>query len=341
MTRRGGTAGDAFRRIFGDGENPLGWALTLYTAWGIRVRAHIFFIIFIAAMLLMSAPYSAMGLVYRATSMTLLFGIVLLHEYGHCFACRAVKGEADDILLWPLGGLASCRPPGTWRAHLVTVLGGPGVNAVLVPVLALVIVATTGGWSSIFTNPFEPSIGMTEAMETTSLPPWLMLWIWWAYYINLVLLAFNMLVPMYPMDAGRTLHAILWARLGRRRATEITLVVGLFTAGVLAVLGIVWNETLLIALAVFGGFYCWREKQMLKFMGAEDPYDLAAARMSDRELRTSSEPTRAELKREKREREHRGEVDRILAKIKDEGMGALTRGEKKTLERESAEQRGR
>src|SRR5271169_4040353 len=31
-----------------------------------------------------------------------LFGIVILHEFGHALACRQVGGKADYIVLWPL-----------------------------------------------------------------------------------------------------------------------------------------------------------------------------------------------------------------------------------------------
>ena len=36
----------------------------------------------------------------------ILFFTVLVHELGHCLACRQIGGEAHSILLWPLGGLA-------------------------------------------------------------------------------------------------------------------------------------------------------------------------------------------------------------------------------------------
>ena len=39
--------------------------------------------------------------------MGLLFLAVLLHELGHCFGARSVEGDAQEILLWPLRGLAS------------------------------------------------------------------------------------------------------------------------------------------------------------------------------------------------------------------------------------------
>jgi len=40
-----------------------------------------------------------------------LFAIVLMHECGHALACRQVGGHADQIVLWPLGGVAYVDPP--------------------------------------------------------------------------------------------------------------------------------------------------------------------------------------------------------------------------------------
>jgi len=40
-----------------------------------------------------------------------LFLIVMLHEFGHSLACRQVGGQANQIVLWPLGGVAYVNPP--------------------------------------------------------------------------------------------------------------------------------------------------------------------------------------------------------------------------------------
>src|ERR1051325_5477832 len=40
-----------------------------------------------------------------------LFAIVLMHEFGHALACRSVGGRANEIILWPLGGVAYVSPP--------------------------------------------------------------------------------------------------------------------------------------------------------------------------------------------------------------------------------------
>ena len=46
-------------------------------------------------------------------------GIVLLHEFGHCAGARAVDGDAHQILMWPLGGLAAIEVPHTPRANFM------------------------------------------------------------------------------------------------------------------------------------------------------------------------------------------------------------------------------
>src|SRR3974377_2214102 len=40
-----------------------------------------------------------------------LFSIVLLHEFGHALACRQVGGQANQIVLRPLGGAGFVAHP--------------------------------------------------------------------------------------------------------------------------------------------------------------------------------------------------------------------------------------
>jgi hypothetical protein len=66
-----------------------------------------------------------------------LFLIVLTHEFGHALACRSVGGVADQVVLWPLGGVAYVSPPQRAGATLWTIFAGPLVNIVLAPLLWL------------------------------------------------------------------------------------------------------------------------------------------------------------------------------------------------------------
>src|SRR5207248_1746333 len=86
-------------------EGGLGaWLLSgrvpLFTAFGIRVQAHSSMIIYSLAVLLFGL---GRGFYWqdRVENVTVLFAIVLLHEFGHCFAARWVGGEADEILMTP------------------------------------------------------------------------------------------------------------------------------------------------------------------------------------------------------------------------------------------------
>jgi Zn-dependent protease len=115
-------------------RDPMSWALRVFTAYGIPVKIHLFFFLFTIGMFLRQvtekgSPVTALDIFL--VTVVMLFGIILLHEFGHCFAARFVGGEANEILIWPLGGLASVEVPHAPKPHFVVAAGGPAVNVVL------------------------------------------------------------------------------------------------------------------------------------------------------------------------------------------------------------------
>ena len=165
-----------------------------------------------------------------------LFAIVLLHEFGHALACRQTGGRAEEIVLWPLGGIAFVSPPMRPGAVLWSIAAGPLVNVVLVPVFfGLLALGATLGWSE--TQPdlarFLVSVG----------------------FINGILLIFNLL-PVYPLDGGQILQSLLWFWLGRARSLYVSAVIGL--VGVAAFVGYaIWRQSLWTGiLALFLGQRC-------------------------------------------------------------------------------------
>ena len=327
-------------RAFGD--NPLTWSLPLYRAWGIQVRIHVLFIIFVVAQLIFSfVTGGAFGPAYMFITLASLFGIVLLHEYGHCIACRRVGGDADEIMLWPLGGLAMCMPPDTWRAHLVTVVGGPMVNVLLVPVFGLPLLLLSGSWESVIFDPFAPSSAILSLSASSGPALWGLITLWSLYYVNWILLAFNVFVPMYPMDGGRIFQAILWARIGHTRSMRISLKLGIVFAIILVVFGML-GSPLLMGIGLFGGIVCWVEHRRLTapdVLGGPS-IDLSAAFDHPEREQAEPGPSRRELKQQEREQKLQEEIDRVLEKIAKQGMGSLTRAEKKLLQQETERKRG-
>jgi Zn-dependent protease len=135
-----------------------------------------------------------------------LFGIVLMHEFGHALACRSVGGRAERIVLWPLGGIAYVAPPPRPGPVLWSIAAGPLVNFALAPLLlTLLWLASAAGWPRTHHDPFE-------YLSTVTL-------------INVGLLALNLL-PIYPLDGGQILHALLWFFVGRWRGLLIVSVGG-------------------------------------------------------------------------------------------------------------------
>src|SRR6266487_1361064 len=135
-----------------------------------------------------------------------LFVIVLLHEFGHLLACRSVGGHANQIVLWPLGGVAYVSPPPRPGAMLWSIAAGPLVNVALLPVFSiLLMVAKPLGWGEAVPN----AVGLLRTI--------------WA--INLGLLIFNLL-PIYPLDGGQILRSLLWFVVGRAQSLMVTSIIG-------------------------------------------------------------------------------------------------------------------
>jgi Zn-dependent protease len=166
-----------------------------------------------------------------------LFVIVLLHEFGHALACRQVGGQAERIVLWPLGGIAYVSPPLRPGAMLWSIAAGPLVNVMLVPVLFMLGLGyRMAGWAEAW-----PNLGsFLHAI--------------WA--VNLGLLVFNLL-PLYPLDGGQILQALLWFIVGRARSLMIVTIIGFIGVGALLVAAAFAQSPPLIAVTVFMLLICW------------------------------------------------------------------------------------
>ena len=169
-----------------------------------------------------------------------LFAIVLLHEFGHALACRSVGGKANTIVLWPLGGVAFVKPPPRPGPILWSIAAGPLVNVAIVPMTLAALL-----WLDVpmdLAN-FSSLSGMQQMVLYLTL-------------MNLVLLIFNML-PIYPLDGGQMLQAILWFFVGRALSLKITAaigVVGAVVGGLLALMSRPPGRYYMLFMAVFVGW---------------------------------------------------------------------------------------
>jgi Zn-dependent protease len=143
-------------------RDPFTWSFPLGRLFGVTIRVHVLFPLFALAMLLNvaaqksqpPAPELPPGLWLDACVLLAMgFVAVLLHELGHCFGARLVDGDAPEVLLWPLGGLAPLEVPHTPRAHFIASAAGPAVNLLICVALGLLLWAyslrpTLNVWSA-------------------------------------------------------------------------------------------------------------------------------------------------------------------------------------------------
>lgn len=191
------------------------------------------------------------SLAWNAGEYLALFGIVLMHEFGHAFACRQTGGTVGDILLWPLGGVARVSPPQRPGAMLWSIAAGPLVNVALLPVFFLLArFAFHADWGHTQPNAYH--------------------FLYTLQYINIVLLIFNLL-PIYPLDGGQILRSILWYFTGRAKSLRIAAGLGFLGVAFLVVLAFYLRSIWMGLIAAFAFMNCksgWQQATRLKELDA-------------------------------------------------------------------------
>ncbi len=115
----------------------------------------------------------------------LFFLSLLLHELGHALEARREGMEIDGITLWLFGGVARFKGmfPSAGAEFRIAIAG---------PLVSLTLGVLFAGAAGFLALP--------DAVDGVAA---------WLGYINLFLLAFNML-PALPLDGGRVLRSLLW-----------------------------------------------------------------------------------------------------------------------------------
>jgi len=201
------------------------------------------------------------SLAWNAAELLAVFSTVLLHEFGHSLACRSVGGQADTIVLWPLGGVAYVNPPQRPGAMLWSIAAGPLVNvALLVPLTALIVWGRTQAWWGPENNIRMIIISLLA--------------------INVILLGFNLL-PIYPLDGGKIVWSLLWFVLGRGKSLMISTVLGMVGVIGLVTLALTGKSRLFnaffnvkepsglfffILMMAFIANVCWRSLQQARLL---------------------------------------------------------------------------
>jgi Zn-dependent protease/CBS domain-containing protein len=290
------------------------WSIKIASVLGIAIRIHVTFLLLLAwigfVYYLRGGPLAAAeGLAF----ILLLFGSVLLHEFGHAVAARRYGIPTPDITLLPIGGVARLsRMPDNPRQELVIALAGPAVN-VLIAIVLFAVLGSMVDPGDLVLRIEDPGIGMAAKLMAA----------------NVMLVLFNLL-PAFPMDGGRILRSLLAMRMDYVRATHIAATLGQGMAFLFGFAGLFFNP-LLIFIALFVYLGASQEAAVAEMRNVTERLPISAAMVTEfRSLgpgATLADAVDALLRTQQHEFPVVDEVQRVQGVLtRNDLIAALTRG---------------
>ncbi len=325
-------------------ENPISWSLSFGTWFDTRVRVSVFFPLIVLTICLHLKDLR-LGLVVSA----ILFVSVLLHEFAHILAARLSGGSGNEILIWPLGGIASVQSASSFQSQFFTPAAGPLLNLAICVMTVIPVYSSNVLGTAL--NPLDfPAVGLA----TTPVQNLQIL----IFAVNWRLFVLNLL-PVYPLDGGRMLQACLRLRWRSETSNHIYLYVGFF-AGLLGMfIGLMIEHVWLVFLGAVVMLLNLHETFQMRTSEAYDDsfmgYDFSQGYTSlerDEPVQSERRPGLLQRWREKRrlaknrrrsERDAEAErqLDMLLEKINNSGYDSLTVAERRQLNRASNRYRNR
>lgn len=333
-------------------REPMQWTLPVGRLFDIAIRLHITLpVVMLGVGLKQLKAFEGVpgaGIAILAT-MGLVLGSILLHEFGHAFAARAVGGECDEVILWPLGGLALCELPHRPRAHFITTIAGPFVNLGLCVLTGAFLAGqfVVPPFNLFDTNPFFPPLyhwSLEKHVES-----WYLLLAARLFWINWFLFWLN-LIPAVPLDGGQLLHAILWARSDESSAARTSAFVGFGCMLAITVVAIYLDSVMLVGLCLF--IYVKCRSLIVRAESGVDESGMYPTAEDDESApppkkprpswfqRWRQERAARQAQKEQRDRElEETRLDELLDKVQRLGRQSLTSEEQRFLNRVSARYR--
>lgn len=333
----------------------LSWNLSLGRWGGVQVRLHVFFLLFIVIALHFGSVGNDQLFWETCAVLGILLVSVLAHELGHCLAAWHVGGTAEQIMLWPLGGLTQVNVSHDPHAELITSAGGMLMNALVCFSVAPILIVKQCNFANLL-NPLLPPVSVEGLTWLNACE--------WTFWINMLLFAVNWL-PALPMDMGRMVRALLWMQHEFRhgvvlaaRIAQVT-AVGLWISAWFIHQSPQYNfatlPVVIVGMLLFFG--AKQETDRVYESDAEDAvfgYDFSQGYTS---LEKTTQPRKAppgpvkkwledrRARRQQRQQQVEAEeerrVDDVLARLHELGMHGLSDEDRELLKRVSARYRNR
>ncbi|HLK61316.1 MAG TPA: site-2 protease family protein [Chthonomonadaceae bacterium] len=211
-------------------------ALRILTVAGIPIRLHFTFLILLVWVAVSNVSQGQVAVWASLLMVIGTFACVVLHELGHALVAQRFGIGTRDIVLYPIGGIASLTGQPRPRQEIWIALAGPAVNVLIAALLFVGLQVAGLPILGIPINGIKPGASAAQFVLTN------LLW------INVALAVFNM-IPAFPMDGGRVLRAMLALFLDETQATVIAARIGQFLAALFGLFALFNQQLLLIFIA--------------------------------------------------------------------------------------------
>ena len=325
-------------------DSPLIFGFPIGTLWGARVRVSPLYA------LLLLWLVGPLGWKVGLLAFAVLTVAILLHEYCHVFAARLTGGDADEVIIWPLGGLALCRRAPTFQSEFLTPAAGPLFHLGVCFVL-LKWVYMGPHWEDATHPLLFPTIHLDQGFMSGLCVL--------AFALNWKLFLLNLL-PMLPLDGASMWHAVARYRWEPIVAKSAMLIVSTLTHLILAFVALNIDSSLGLVLLFLSYMLLpitiieWIRLQAANLIGYEvdesENYE-QFGEDEDRPPRRTRNPgllERWNLERERKRAERdtlerieaEAKLDALLEKVHLTGIDSLSEAEKRFLKQASARYRG-
>jgi Zn-dependent protease/predicted transcriptional regulator len=177
-----------------------------------------------------------------------VFVCVVLHEFGHALVAARYGIKSKDIVLLPIGGIASIEKfPGNPKQEIAISIAGPLINIAIACLILLFLQPIESFWK------IPQGLSIVHGHDL----------LYNLAMVNVGLAMFN-LIPAFPLDGGRILRALLGFKFNYVRATSIARTIGKVVAVLFIAIGILLSSFILLLIGIFIFFSAGLEEYYLR-----------------------------------------------------------------------------
>ena len=320
----------------------LSWSLKLYRTSTLEVRASWLLGVW---MLFEAVRFLHVGAYALSPIPLLLIPIVMyVHAMAHIGMARLVGGHADQTILSIINDQTSMQVPLNPAKQFAVAAAGPLMSFVIGLICAFVAPLFLDS-----TNKVPPQLYFFAAPmplgNPASFGEYLYFTLVYFSQVNLLIFLINLLACAV-FDGARMWRAILWPLFGLTRAIHLTVMLSFACSILILAWSLYTTDWMLLFFGVICLMVTLHEHRSVK-LGFDPVFQIEFDTILDRRGQSwfgrwqQRRRVRAQERQEREEHDEQEILDRLLTKVSEHGLPALTEAERTSLQRISRKQKAR